>query len=556
MKWKTLQHNGILFPPPYESHGIKVKIKGESVPLSLDQEEMIYQWAKKKNTPYVQDKIFQKNFTADFTKTLNSKFKNLSYSDIDFSHAYKLVDKEADQKEMMSKEDKKKLASKRKELREKLKEEYGKAVIDGNVVEVANYMAEPSGIFIGRGDHPMRGKWKPRVSPKDVILNLGKDAKIPKGDWGKIIHDQNSMWLASWTDELTQKRKYVWLSDSAGIKQERDKAKYDKAKNLAQSIEKIKDRMVKDMNSKDNKMKKIATACYLIYRTAMRVGDEKDPEEADTVGATTLRKEHIELTGKDIKFDFLGKDAVRWQETVPAVGHDKTFHDNLKELVSNKKPSDEIFDKITSRHVNEYFGSIVKGLTAKVFRTYLASTVVTKYLRENQIPKSVSNTEKLYHAKLANLEAAKMCNHKRTIPKNFEESLQKKREILKKAEKINPAEKTLIILKKIESSKPNTEKQKQAKEKRIKTLNQTIKKQKQNHKERIEKLKLQVDLTTKTRDYNLGTSLRNYIDPRVFKSWTDEVGAEWEKLYTSALQKKFLWVKSENESWKSVSQHY
>ena len=25
----------------------------------------------------------------------------------------------------------------------------------------------------------------------------------------------------------------------------------------------------------------------------MRVGDEKDPDEADTVGAITLRKEHI-----------------------------------------------------------------------------------------------------------------------------------------------------------------------------------------------------------------------------------------------------------------------
>ncbi|HEY5735847.1 MAG TPA: hypothetical protein VLA08_05995, partial [Nitrosopumilus sp.] len=38
----------------------------------------------------------------------------------------------------------------------------------------------------------------------------------------------------------------------------------------------------------------------------------------------------------------------------------------------------------------------------------------------------------------------------------------------------------------------------------------------------------------------------------VFKAWTDEVGAEWEKLYTSALQKKFLWVKNENVDWKSL----
>ncbi|MCH8972957.1 MAG: hypothetical protein IH814_02325, partial [Thaumarchaeota archaeon] len=31
MKWKTLQHNGILFPPDFESQGIKIKIKGQPV---------------------------------------------------------------------------------------------------------------------------------------------------------------------------------------------------------------------------------------------------------------------------------------------------------------------------------------------------------------------------------------------------------------------------------------------------------------------------------------------------------------------------------------------
>ena len=48
---------------------------------------------KKKDTPYAQDKVFQKNFTADFAKTLDSKFKKISYEDIDFSNAYKIVDK-------------------------------------------------------------------------------------------------------------------------------------------------------------------------------------------------------------------------------------------------------------------------------------------------------------------------------------------------------------------------------------------------------------------------------------------------------------------------------
>ena len=553
MKWKTLQHNGILFPPAYEKQGIKIKIKGEPIDLNLDQEEMVYQWAKKKDTPYAQDKVFQKNFTLDFAKTLQPKFKNITYEDIDFSQAYKLVDKEKDLKEMMSKEEKKSLATKRKELREKLKKKYGTAIMDGNEVEVANYMAEPPGIFIGRGEHPLRGRWKPRVTPKDVTLNLGKEAKVPEGDWGKIVHDKDSMWLAGWTDYLTQKRKYVWLADTAGLKQERDKAKYEKAVNLSKEIEKIKDKIVKDMKNKDPKVSRIATACYLIYRTAMRVGDEKDPEEADTVGATTLRKEHIKVTQDAIEFDFLGKDSVRWQETVKAEGHDKQFQQNLKNLIENKKPKDEIFHDITSRHVNAYFSSIVKGLTAKVFRTYLATTVVKDYLKEHSDIKSKSPNEKLYHAKLANLEAAVMCNHKRTIPKTFEESLQKKRETLKKIENEKPWITTEETLKKVEKTEPKTDAQKKTKTKRVKTLNEQIKKRKEKHKERIEKMKLQIDLSEKTRDYNLGTSLRNYIDPRVFKAWTDEMGAEWEKLYTSALQKKFLWVQTEKLDWKEIA---
>ena len=552
MKWKTLQHNGILFPPAYETQGVKIKIKGESVDLDLNQEEMIYQWAKKKDTPYAQDKVFQKNFTADFAKTLNSKFKKISYKDIDFSNAYKVVDKEKDLKNMMTKEEKKSLAVKRKELRENLKTKYGIAIMDGKEVEVGNYMAEPPGIFIGRGEHPIRGKWKSRVSAKDVTLNLGKEAKVPEGEWGKIIHDKNSMWLASWMDFLTQKRKYVWLADSSGLKQDRDKAKYEKAVKLAKEIDKIKDRIVKDMKSKEPKISRIATACYLIYRTSMRVGDEKDPDEADTVGATTLRKEHIKITADAIEFDFLGKDSVRWQETIIVEGHDKQFQKNLKKLIEKKNPKDEIFNDITSRHVNAYYSSIVKGLTAKVFRTYLATAVVKNYLAEHDNIKGKTANEKLYHAKMANLEAAKMCNHKRTIPKTFDQVLEKKRDTIKNAEKDQPSKKTQETLKKVESSQPKTETQKKSKEKRIKTLNGQIKKQKQKHKERVEKLKLQIDLSEKTRDYNLGTSLRNYIDPRVIKAWTDKVGVEWEKLYTAALQKKFLWVKNENTEWKNL----
>jgi DNA topoisomerase-1 len=252
----------------------------------------------------------------------------------------------------------------------------------------------------------------------------------------------------------------------------------------------------------------------------MRVGDEKDPDEADTVGATTLRVEHISLKPGIIEFDFLGKDSVRWQKPLPVTEQDKMFYENLRKLTEKKKKDDLIFDGITSRHVNEFLSGIVKGLTAKVFRTYLATQVVTNYLKKVDNLKSKSENIKIYHAKLANLDAAITCNHKRTIPKNFDEALQKRRDAIKK----------------LKETKPKTEKQAE------------------KLKQREEKLKLTLELTEKTRDYNLGTSLRNYIDPRVIKAWSDVVGLEWEKLYTSALQKKFQWVSKVDTNWKDIAQ--
>ncbi len=521
MRWKTLEHNGILFPPPFETKGITVRIRGKETRLGTLAEEMAYQWAKKKDTPYVQDAVFQKNFTADFARELGPEYRGLKYGEIDFTAAYRLVDGEKEARERMTKEERKELARRRKAVREELKAKYGKAVLDGKDVDVGNYMAEPPGIFIGRGAHPFRGKWKAAISHRDVTLNMGKKAARPPGDWKKIVCKPDSIWLACWTDGLTKKAKYIWFADTVSLKQDRDRAKYDKAVTLSGKIDAVRKSMIKDMASRNERVRNVATVCYLIYRTAMRVGDEKDSDEADTVGATTLRKEHVKVGKDTIEFDFLGKDSVRWTETLK-VGDDTQFRDNLKSLMEGKGAGEEIFAGITSRNVNVYLSGIVKGVSAKVFRTYLGSNIVNSYLAAHANITSKSANTKVYHAKLANLEAAKMLNHKRTIPKTFAKSLEKKRETLKNA-----------------------------RAKATKTPKQAEKKA-----ERIERLKMQLDLAERTSDYNLGTSLRNYVDPRVFKAWIDEVGANWEKVYTGALQRKFLWVQDEKTPWKKVKRMY
>jgi DNA topoisomerase-1 len=364
------------------------------------------------------------------------------------------------------------------------------------------------------------------VRAQDVTLNLGENASVPEGNWKEIIHDHSSTWLATWVETLTGKRKYVWLHDSAALRQENDKAKYDKAKKLADHEGKVQREIIKRMMRGDGK---VATVAYLILKLAMRVGDEKDPDEADTVGASTLRVEHIkfpQVNGRQvIEFNFLGKDSVPWQKKVEVDSDDTSaLYENLKKYMQGKNPGDPIFDGINSRKVNAFLQQIMPGLTAKVFRTCIATRVVQQQLSKANIDKYSLEPQKIYTAKKANLEAAIRCNHKKGIdPKNpaskkalekFEESVAKKKEAIAK------------LKDDVAARRWNTSLQ----EKRLKEM--------------LERLQVQLMLQQETRDYNLGTSLRNYIDPRVMKAWLNYVELDWTKVYTTTLQRKFKWVES------------
>jgi DNA topoisomerase-1 len=94
---------------------------------------------------------------------------------------------------------------------------------------------------------------------------LDENSPVKEGAWKKVVHDHTSTWLATWTETLTSKRKYVWLHDSALLRQDKDREKYEKAKHLEKHVEKIeKDIINKMINEKDLNQKKIATVCYLI----------------------------------------------------------------------------------------------------------------------------------------------------------------------------------------------------------------------------------------------------------------------------------------------------
>lgn len=104
-----------------------------------------------------------------------------------------------------------------------------------------------------------------------------------------------------------------------------------------------------------------ATAMYLIDKFALRAGNEKGDDEADTVGCCSLKFEHITLKPPNIViFDFLGKDSIRFYDEVEV---DSQVFKNLK--IFKKAPKgegDEIFDRLTVRLLTRYRNLLLMGL--------------------------------------------------------------------------------------------------------------------------------------------------------------------------------------------------
>jgi DNA topoisomerase-1 len=587
---ETLHHNGVLVPAAYEGKGLTIKVKGNEIKLTTEQEEMVVAWAKKVGTPYVEDKVFARNFHKDFSEKLGITVKP---GDVDFQEIVALVEEERERKKNLPKEEKKRLAAERKETREANKKKYGYAYVNNEPMELANYVAEPSSIFMGRGQHPMRGSWKQGPSKNDIILNLSPDAPRPEGDWNEIAWEPEAIWVARWQDKLSGKMKYVWFSDSCSFKQQKEIEKFDKAVEFRQKLPQVKRHIQKNLESDDLKRRKTATVCFLIDKLKIRVGDEKDPDEADTVGASTLRKEHIKINGDGtVSFNFLGKDSVPhiFITKLPEV-----VIRNLEEFSSNTESA--LFDGVGSSQVSEFLDEVMTGLSAKVFRTLYASDAVKTKLDKSPVEAEEPEYVKKYVATMANLEAAKVCNHKRTISKTWKSSLEKKKDRLtvlnkrardaqakikqkiregtkkqeeqmaKHEERLRAAEAKLEEVKLQLETKKNEDKDVSDLSKRLKHQREEVTRQKQrikdmkakqaermeklkksleNRKQRdaaaLEKMKLRITVQEETRDYNVSTSLKSYIDPRIYYEWGKQVAYDWKQYYPKSLHNKFSWL--------------
>jgi DNA topoisomerase-1 len=541
-KWKTLQHNGVVFPPPYEPlpSNIRVLYKGKPVKLdststknifNITAEEAAVFFAMKmeqddrlaeKNPDRkktVNDKKFTSNFWSDWKKILGSGHTIQNFKDVDFTPIQRYISKRSEDKKSSKKTLSKEEKLSEKEKKEEVKDIYGYAVVDGIKIPLGNYMVQPPGLYIGHGEHPLRGRLKARILPKDIILNVSK-ANVPRcfieGEpckWGDVVEDHDVTWIASWRHPITEEMNYVWLKREASEWVcASDIDKFDKARKLGENIKKVRKQYTKDLSSSKTEVRQLATAVYLLDVLAIRPGTEKDEaKEAGTLGLTTLKCGNIKFEGNsEITVDFVGKSSIQFTKSF--VVEDMAY-ENLKRLCKAKGASAKIFPNVDATTLNDYLKTLLPGLTAKVFRTYKASSIL-----QNELSKSIPDIDSpTYEKKLiydrVNIEVAKALNHKKLGGSS--DRVEKLKEKIK-----------AFKAKKKSSSTP---KQKASAQKSI-------------------------DLNTaklEEAQFNISTSTSkvNYLDPRITVAWCKKGEVPIEKIYNKTQLSKFVWAMETPSDW-------
>nr|POE49503.1 dna topoisomerase 1 [Quercus suber] len=425
IKWTTLEHNGVVFPPEYEPLPKSVRMLYDGVPVSLhpEAEEIAYAFGAMLNSTHnVENPTFQKNFFADFKEMLDrtghakdkdgNKIKITKFEKCDFKPIFNHVDAERTAKKALSGPEKKRLKAEKDEK----EAPFMYCMWDGRKQKVGNFRVEPPGLFRGRGEHPKTGRWKKRVTPEQITINIGKEAMVPQPPdghkWKEVKNDQEGTWLVMWQENINNAYKYVMLAANSDIKGQSDHKKFEKARELKKHIDKIRKDYHRELKSKVMAERQRATAVYLIDQFALRAGNEKGEDEADTVGCCSLKFEHVTLRPPDtVIFDFLGKDSIRFYQEVKV---DEQVFRNLKLFKkAPKTDGDEIFDRLTTSGLNKHLSNYMEGLTAKVFRTYNASWTMANLLRDMKSDGTILERVKDYND--ANRKVAILCNHKRTV---------------------------------------------------------------------------------------------------------------------------------------------
>ena len=131
----------------------------------------------------------------------------------------------------------------------------------------------------------------------------------------------------------------------------------------------------------------LAHAATLVNRAWFRVGSERYARTSQTYGVTTLRKRHVTVRGRTLRFAFRAKHRMLVRSTLVDPGLAAGVHELLALPGGSRLfrfRDDGAYRAVTGELLNEYLGEYLGGgFTAKDFRTWGGSLTAAIALAEH-----------------------------------------------------------------------------------------------------------------------------------------------------------------------------
>ena len=411
IRWHTLKHHGIRVEEERAKGGagLTLTTKGKAK-IVLGAEASEYLMDAMRKGGFFKGKLMgsreaAENFWADWSSLLPKGAQ---------AHLRSLEDLLAlDLSDVMDAAHK----TKKKHIKDEL---FGKAWVDGEQQPIRPAGVDRPGVFVGVTRYKaLTGRLRPRITSRDVTLNIGKGEKVPEGRWKEVIHNPYVDWIASWRDPLTGLLKYARFAPKSTLEGDSAEARFDLAREASLAIPRIARRAVALMTRPGNanrRSRHVGACLWLIGVMGMRIGAGVVAQSM-AFGASTLLARHVSLArdGRGIRFEFPGKDGVPYVRTV-------RDPQSLVEVLADasvrrgagqgrKRADDVLLDALPSKKLRGEWDTIFPGMrvTSKVLRTSHASAIYDAEVR-SLVDKGVSLRDAMY---IGNVKVALFCNHRR-----------------------------------------------------------------------------------------------------------------------------------------------
>lgn len=244
---------------------------------------------------------------------------------------------------------------------------------------------EEPGIRRRRAGKGFTYKWPDgtTVTEEDTLTRIRRLAIPPayRGVW--ICADPDGHIQATGRDDKGRKQ-YRYHPRWTEI---REGTKFGRMLEFCRALPAIRRRVDEDLSRRGLPREKVlATVVRLLETTLIRVGNESYARENQSYGLTTLRDDHADIDGSEIRFSFKGKSGKAWNVSLK----DRRLARVVR--ACQDVPGEELFQyvdsdgqrhAITSGDVNDYLRAITgQDFTAKDFRTWAGTVLAAMALRE------------------------------------------------------------------------------------------------------------------------------------------------------------------------------